>query len=93
MAKVNGIMAGLYYSPPYFFIRRNMNGLIFFEDGTVVPFGQITSVRKIAQTANEVINNLLKREREALLRTVSKEELRSIVDRLSSEENEHNSNI
>lgn len=64
-----------------------MNGLIFFEDGTVVSFGQITSVRKIAKTAEELISKLLQQEREALLSTVSRDELRSVVERLSQEEN------
>lgn len=73
-----------------------MNGIIFFEDGTAVPFGQITSVRNIAKTANTVINNLLQQEREALLSTVSRDELRSIVERLSQAENKQdgdNSNV
>lgn len=67
-----------------------MNGLIFFEDGTLVPFGTLTSVKKILQTANEVLPALYQQERDKMLNTISKEEMKQIAERLN---NEHDSNI
>lgn len=57
-----------------------MNGIIFFEDGTVVPFGQITSVQKIAKAVQQLLPDLLKQERDKLLRTITKDELKHIAE-------------
>lgn len=62
-----------------------MNGLIFFEDGTVIPFGELQTVRRIAQTAQRVISELASQERAQLLATVSTDELKVIAQRLATE--------
>ncbi len=62
-----------------------MNGLLFFEDGTVVPFGTISSVTKIVQAANNLFPDLIAQERSNLLKSISKEELKQIVQRLSED--------
>lgn len=63
-----------------------MSGIIFFEDGTVVPFGQLTSVKKIMASAAVQLAGLAAQEREQLLNTVTKEELKLLVERLSTED-------
>jgi hypothetical protein len=62
-----------------------MNGLIFFEDGTVQQFGELTSVQRIAVTANRVINDLLMQERQKLLKSITKDELKQVVEDMQKE--------
>ncbi len=65
-----------------------MNGIIFFEDGTVTPFGTLTTVQHIAKSAQRVLPQLIQNERDQILATVTKEELRSIAERLTKVQTE-----
>lgn len=71
-----------------------MNGIIFFENGTVVPFGQLQSISKIVKAAQELLPELVKQERDQLLATITQAELKTVVERLSREEiNDDSSNV
>lgn len=65
-----------------------MTGIIFFEDGTVVPFGTLTTVQHIAKAAQRVLPQLIQNERDQLLATVTKDELRAIAERLTKAQTE-----
>lgn len=58
-----------------------MNGIIFFEDGTVRVIGQLNSVRMIALKVQEVIPSLVQQERDAIIDTMNEEEVRRAVER------------
>lgn len=58
-----------------------MNGIIFFEDGSVQIIGQLNSVRLIAMKAQEVIPMLVQQERDAILNSMTEEEIRRAVER------------
>lgn len=66
-----------------------MNGIIFFEDGTVKMIGTLNSVRLIALKVQEVIPNLIQQERDAIVDTMSEEEIRRAVDMLSKRTQQH----
>jgi hypothetical protein len=71
-----------------------MNGIIFFEDGTVRHFGQLGSVRKIIQAAQELLPRLLQQEREQFMESLNEEELRTVIDRYAViKANDDNSNL
>lgn len=57
-----------------------MNGIIFFEDGTVRVFGQLTTVKMIALKVQEVIPELVQQERNAVIESLTNEEIRRAVD-------------
>lgn len=63
-----------------------MNGIIFFEDGTTRPFGQLRTVMNIVRTAQTLLPQLVQDERDQFLDTISKEELKKIVERLQATE-------
>ncbi len=69
-----------------------MSGIIFFEDGTVAQFGQISTVRRIVAAAQDLLPQLLQQERDQFLETVNKAELRQIAERLAKT-NDNNSNV
>jgi hypothetical protein len=60
-----------------------LNGIIFFEDGTVQMIGQLVTVRMIAMKVQEVIPKLVQQERDAIIDTMNEAELRRAVDTLS----------
>lgn len=57
-----------------------MNGIIFFEDGTVQIIGQLTTVRNIALKVQEIIPDLVQQERNAIIDTMNEVEIRRAVD-------------
>lgn len=63
-----------------------MNGIIFFEDGTVKMIGQLNSVRLIAMKVQEVIPQLIQQERDAIIDTMNEKELRRAVDRYGQQQ-------
>lgn len=63
-----------------------MNGIIFFENGQVAIFGQLTTVQRIADAAQTTLSQLLQQERDRVLRTVSKDELKYITERIATED-------
>jgi len=58
-------------------------GIIIFEDGSVMPIGTLTSVRKMIATMQRIIQELEQQERQQLLSTITDDELKELVDRLS----------
>lgn len=60
-----------------------MNGIIFFEDGTVQMIGQLATVRNIALKIQEIIPNLVQQERDSIINSLNEEEIRRAVDSLS----------
>lgn len=56
------------------------SGIIFFEDGDVQQFGQITSLIKLAESAQRTLNDALAQERQQLLESITEEELKQIVE-------------
>jgi hypothetical protein len=67
----------------YLYRRNELNGIIFFEDGTVQMIGQLVTVRMIAMKVQEVIPKLVQQERDAIIDTMNEAELRRAVDTLS----------
>lgn len=57
-----------------------MNGIIFFEDGTVRMIGTLNTVRMIALKVQEVIPDLIQQERDAIINTMNEQEMRRAVD-------------
>lgn len=57
-----------------------MNGIIFFEDGTVHVIGTLSTVRMIALKVQEIMPKLIQQERDAVLDTMSEQEVRRVVD-------------
>lgn len=66
-----------------------MNGIIFFEDGTVAQFGKLVSVQRIVMAIQETVPQLIQQERNQLLATITQDELKLVVDKLAiAKENE-----
>ena len=57
-----------------------LNGIIFFEDGTVQMIGQLNTVRMIALKVQQVIPNLVQQERDAVFDSITDAELRRLID-------------
>lgn len=64
------------------------SGIIFFENGDTQIFGQLVTVRGIAQAINTILPDLLAQERDQLLSTITQDELKQIIDKLSNEKDE-----
>lgn len=54
-------------------------GMIIFEDGTVIPFGQIRTARLMINAAQSIFSELAKQERDLLLESITPDELRKLV--------------
>lgn len=70
-----------------------MNGIIFFEDGSTAMFGQLSTVSHIIPTVNRVLRELQAQERQSILDSITKNEIKVIIERLQQEQNGDNSNI
>lgn len=57
-----------------------MNGIIFYEDGTVQLLGTITTMKIIAQAAPKVIADLVRQERQQVLASITDDELKHLID-------------
>jgi fatty acid-binding protein DegV len=56
------------------------SGIILFEDGEVQQFGTISTARKMIASAQQIFEDLMKQERAQLLKTITEDELKNIVD-------------
>lgn len=65
-----------------------MNGIIFWENGEVQMIGQLTTVRLIALKVQQVIPDLVQQERNAVLDTMSEQEIRRAVELFGNKQKE-----
>ena len=67
-----------------------MNGIIFWENGDTQILGQLTTVRLIALKVQEIIPSLVQQERDAVISTMNRDELRMALDRIVTREQNKN---
>ncbi len=61
------------------------SGLIFFEDGEVQQFGDISNPHRMIQTAQETFKDLVKQQRAQLLQSITEDDMKSVIERIAKE--------
>lgn len=63
-----------------------MNGIIFFEDGTVRIIGKLNTVRGIALAIQNTMPDLIAQEKEQVIDSLSEKEIKAIIDRYAQKQ-------